>query len=65
VHSLSRAGFQPGTGALAAGETAKNLKMVGVCFDYLSKQSLERKSFIVALERGGVVGDLAGFVAAT
>src|SRR5438552_18919721 len=38
--------------------------MVGVCFDYLVKHRFERKSFIVALG-GGVVGDLAGFVAAT
>ena len=62
--SLSKAGFQPVRVALAAGETAKSLKMVGVCFDYLVKHRFERKSFIVALG-GGVVGDLAGFVAAT
>jgi shikimate kinase/3-dehydroquinate synthase len=34
------------------------------CYDQLAAQRLERKSFIVALG-GGVVGDLAGFVAAT
>src|SRR6202007_445519 len=34
------------------------------CYDRLAANRLERKSFIVALG-GGVVGDLAGFVAAT
>jgi 3-dehydroquinate synthase len=34
------------------------------CYDALAAMRLERKSFIVALG-GGVVGDLAGFVAAT
>src|SRR6185369_15892249 len=34
------------------------------CYDELAKHRLERNSFIVALG-GGVVGDLAGFVAAT
>ena len=47
-----------------AGETAKSLKTVQTCYDQLAAQRLERKSFIVALG-GGVVGDLAGFVAAT
>ena len=47
-----------------AGETAKSLKTVQICYDLLAEHRLERKSFIVALG-GGVVGDLAGFVAAT
>ena len=47
-----------------AGETAKSLKTVQACYDQLARHRLERKSFIVALG-GGVVGDLAGFVAAT
>src|SRR3989440_4597027 len=62
--SLSKSGFDPVLLKLAAGETAKNLKTVGVCFDQLAAHQLERKSFIAALG-GGVVGDLAGFVAAT
>jgi 3-dehydroquinate synthase len=47
-----------------AGETAKSLSSVQSCYDQLTTHRLERKSFIVALG-GGVVGDLAGFVAAT
>src|SRR6185436_1634105 len=46
-----------------AGESAKNLKTAAACFDQLAAHRLERSSFIVALG-GGVVGDLAGFVAA-
>ena len=38
--------------------------MVEKCYNELAKHRLERTSFIIALG-GGVVGDLAGFVAAT
>jgi 3-dehydroquinate synthase len=62
--SLVRAGFEPLLITVPAGETAKSLKSVQDCFDHLAANRLERKSFIVALG-GGVVGDLAGFVAAT
>lgn len=62
--SLQKAGFDSVLITVPAGETAKSLKMVEHCYDALAKHRLERKSFIVALG-GGVVGDLAGFVAAT
>ena len=62
--SLVRAGFSPMLLTVPAGETAKSLRTVGACYDQLATHRLERKSFIVALG-GGVVGDLAGFVAAT
>jgi 3-dehydroquinate synthase len=62
--SLRAAGFDPVTVAVPAGETAKSLKTVQSCCDRLAAHRLERQSFIVALG-GGVVGDLAGFVAAT
>ena len=62
--SLVKAGFEPVLITVLAGETAKNLKFVQICCDQLAAHRLERKSFIVALG-GGVVGDLAGFVAAT
>ena len=62
--SLTNAGFSPLLITVPAGETAKSMTQVQACYDQLAKHRLERKSFIVALG-GGVVGDLAGFVAAT
>ena len=62
--SLAASGFEPVLVTVPAGEKSKSLSVVEKCFDELAKHRLERKSFIVALG-GGVVGDLAGFVAAT
>jgi len=62
--SSKKAGFESVLITVPAGETAKRIKVVEQCYDALAKHRLERKSFIVALG-GGVVGDLAGFVAAT
>jgi 3-dehydroquinate synthase len=62
--TLAKAGFAPALITIPAGETAKNLKTVEACYNQLAAQRFERQSFIVALG-GGVVGDLAGFVAAT
>lgn len=62
--SLARAGFESEMVVVPAGETSKSVKWVEKCYDQLAAHRLERKSFIVALG-GGVVGDLAGFVAAT
>jgi 3-dehydroquinate synthase len=62
--SLVAAGFDCVQVTVPAGETAKSLRSVQACYDQLAAHRLERKSFVVALG-GGVVGDLAGFVAAT
>jgi 3-dehydroquinate synthase len=64
IKSLRKAGFEASLVTVPAGETAKSLKTAASCYDQLAAHRLERKSFIVALG-GGVVGDLAGFVAAT
>jgi 3-dehydroquinate synthase len=61
---LAEAGFEPALITVPAGETAKSLKTVQFCYEQLVARRFERKSFILALG-GGVVGDLAGFVAAT
>ena len=61
--SLRHSGFEPVVISIAPGESSKNLKTVHACCEQLAKHRLERKSFVVALG-GGVVGDLAGFVAA-
>lgn len=64
MKSLKAAGFEPTLITVPAGERAKSLRFVQQCYDQLAAQRLERRSFIVALG-GGVVGDLAGFVAGT
>ena len=64
VKSLELAGIETSVISIRPGETAKSLKSVTACYDQLASQRLERGSFIVALG-GGVVGDLAGFLAAT
>ncbi|HWQ92429.1 MAG TPA: 3-dehydroquinate synthase family protein, partial [Clostridia bacterium] len=62
--SLTNAGFDCTLVTVPAGEQSKRLQIVQSCYDQLADHRLERKSFVVALG-GGVVGDLAGFVAAT
>lgn len=62
--SLEAKGIQCTAIQVPAGETSKSLKSVERCYNALAEHRLERKSCIVALG-GGVVGDLAGFVAAT
>ena len=63
MKSLARAGFEPVLVCVPAGERSKCLKVFERCCDQLAAHRLERKSLIVALG-GGVVGDLAGFLAA-
>jgi 3-dehydroquinate synthase len=62
--SLTQSGFESFLITLPAGETAKSMKTVVAAYDRLAAHRLERRSFIVALG-GGVVGDVAGFLAAT
>jgi len=61
--ALKSGGFEPILITVPHGETSKSLRMVMKACDQLAAHRLERKSFIVALG-GGVVGDLAGFLAA-
>jgi 3-dehydroquinate synthase len=62
--SLRGAGFDSRLLALEAGEDHKTLATVSAIQDAAFAQRLERGSLIVALG-GGVVGDMAGFAAAT
>jgi 3-dehydroquinate synthase len=62
--ALVAAGFESVLITVPSGERAKSLAKAQACYDQLARHRLERKSFVVALG-GGVVGDLAGFVAAT
>lgn len=62
--SLRAAGFETSVVAIPAGETSKTLQQAEQLFAACAAHKLDRTSFIVALG-GGVVGDVAGFVAAT
>jgi 3-dehydroquinate synthase len=62
--SFRRAGFRVHRFLIGDGERFKNLRTAESLYKYLIEQKIERSDFIVALG-GGVVGDLAGFVAAT
>jgi 3-dehydroquinate synthase len=62
--SLESGGFEGAAHTFPSGEASKTLDTVRECYDWLLDHRAERTSVIVALG-GGVVGDLAGFVAAT
>jgi 3-dehydroquinate synthase len=62
--SLARAGFDVSTAILPAGEAQKSLAVASTLYDRLVDLRADRKTLVVALG-GGVIGDLAGFVAAT
>src|SRR3989304_4994677 len=62
--SLEKAGYQVFSQEVPEGEETKSLTWVSKLYDFLIEMNLDRGSSLVALG-GGVVGDLAGFVAAT
>jgi 3-dehydroquinate synthase len=62
--SLQAAGFAASALVIEAGEDQKTTATVGLIHDAAFARKLERGSLIVALG-GGVVGDMAGFAAAT
>jgi len=61
---LDATGFTHATITVAPGETSKNLDTFAQVADQVLEAGVERRTAIIALG-GGVVGDLAGFVAAT
>jgi len=61
---LEKAGFAVNSLMVPPGEASKNISQAIKIYDYLIQHRVERKDVIVALG-GGMVGDLAGFVAAT
>src|SRR4030066_123395 len=64
LSSLGRAGFEAYRIDIPDGEEYKNLEWVSYLNDKLIEYKMERLSPIVAIG-GGVIGDIAGFVAAT
>jgi len=61
--SLNAAGFETTTVVVPAGEASKSMEQTAKICDAMIHAGLDRSSFLVALG-GGVIGDLAGFVAA-
>jgi 3-dehydroquinate synthase len=62
--SLARAGMKAATLEIPPGERSKSAKVLARLWDGMLEHGLDRKGAVVALG-GGVVGDIAGFAAAT
>ena len=61
---LKDAGFTVHSFVVPPGEETKSLKTAQKIYDFMIKKRVERDDLLIALG-GGMVGDLAGFVAAT
>ena len=64
MRSLENAGFSPKKHVFPHGEASKNHTTLLGIYDFLAENGYTRSDFIVALG-GGVVGDTAGYAAAT
>ena len=64
AESLVAAGFRTSTVILQPGEATKSLTWANELYDELAELNADRRTLVVALG-GGVIGDLAGFAAAT
>jgi 3-dehydroquinate synthase len=64
VRALRTAGFEVASWLMKDGEQHKSLRSLEQALTFLGKSGLERSDVVIALG-GGVVGDLAGFAAAT
>ncbi len=62
--ALATAGFRPSLEVLPSGEGQKALAVASRLYDRLADLNADRRTLVTAVG-GGVVGDLAGFVAAT
>ena len=62
--SLRDVGFSFDSFVVPRGEKSKSIEVAGQMYDFLVERRAERSEIILALG-GGMVGDLAGFVAAT
>ena len=62
--ALQKAGIAAHCFIIPAGESSKGFRLAQAIYDWLLKLRAERNQAIIAVG-GGVVGDLAGFVAAT
>ncbi len=62
--ALAAVGFRTAVSVLPSGEAQKSLVMAAHLYDGLAEIRADRRTLVVAVG-GGVIGDLAGFVAAT
>src|SRR5207244_5827033 len=62
--TLSFFGFDPQLCTVPAGEASKSQEQLDAIYDWLIEHHAERNEAIIALG-GGMIGDLAGYVAAT
>src|SRR5687768_1961380 len=62
--SLAEAGFPVERALVPQGEASKSLEALAALYERFAGMRLDRRSTVVALG-GGVIGDLAGFAAAT
>ncbi len=62
--ALAASGFKCEMRQIPAGESSKSLHQAGLLYTWLLEHGVQRGDTVLALG-GGVVGDLAGFVAAT
>ena len=62
--TLAAADWNVSVHTVPSGERSKSLRIAGKLYEALADARLNRRSFVLALG-GGVVGDLAGFIAAT
>src|SRR5512142_2326270 len=62
--ALAESGFEVTPVLIPDGEQHKDLKSLALIYDRLVHERFERRSCVLALG-GGVIGDLAGFAAAT
>ncbi len=61
---LEGAGLDVSSFQIPAGEASKNLQVVSNVYDWMLRNKVERHDMLIAFG-GGVVGDLAGYVAST
>jgi 3-dehydroquinate synthase len=64
AEGMARAGYDAPVAAITPGESSKNLDTVAELYERCLDWELQRSDAIIAFG-GGVVGDIAGFVAAT